>query len=111
MKIGQIRQGDVTLVPVEGVELPEAYSISEKIILAEGEDTGHSHKLMSEAGVAEWTDEEHGRMVWVLGPDPGALQHEDHDPEPAKVVAPGVPHRVVIQRERDLSGQWRQVTD
>lgn len=102
---GMIRQGDVLLVPVDAKPSEKAKKMH-TAILAEGELTGHAHKLSSENGVLVWDD-----MVWVVGPDPGELHHEDHDPVAAPVIEPEQAYRVVIQREYDLSGQWRQVVD
>lgn len=107
----EIRQGDVVLIPVEGATPPDTAKKAKLVILAEGEATGHAHRLSSEAGVLEWDDPTHGRMVWVVGPERGILHHEDHDPAPADVVPAGVAHRVGIQRELTLSGQFRQVVD
>ena len=106
---GQIRQGDVLLVPVDNVA-PAAATTKVQVILAEGEITGHAHRLSAGAGVLEWTEGE-DRFVQVLGAINGALSHEDHDPAPAAVVTPGQTFRVVPQNEWDLSGQWRQVVD
>ena len=41
---GQIRQGDVLLVPVDNVA-PAAATTKVQVILAEGEITGHAHRL------------------------------------------------------------------
>jgi len=104
----QIRQGDVLLVPVDAE--PPAGDGKPLVVLAEGELTGHAHRLRAPAGVLDWTAGEE-RYVRVLGTEKGTLQHEDHDPEPVAVVEPGQTYRVVPQREWDLSGQWRQVVD
>lgn len=103
--LGQIRQGDVLLVPVDE-KPPTDTLIKRKVVLAEGEMTGHAHTLAAEAGIIAWRD-----MVWVLGNEPGVLFHEEHDPAPAPVVTPGQAYRVVIQREYSLDGMWRQVVD
>jgi len=50
-------------------------------------------------------------FVRVLGSEPGALSHEDHDPVPARVVASEQTYRVIQQREWSLAGQWQQVAD
>jgi hypothetical protein len=78
------------------------------VILAEGEMTGHAHRLRG--AVVEWNVGEQ-RYVRVVGDERGTLQHEDHDPMPVAVVTPGQTYRVVPQREWDLSGQWRKVVD
>lgn len=106
---GQIRQGDILLVPVEGITPPASAMAKPEVILAEGEITGHAHRL-SGAAVLDWMVGDN-RYVQVTGVEPGTLRHEDHDPSPAPVVAPGVTFRVVPQTEWDLSGQWRRVVD
>lgn len=105
-QIGQIRQGDVLLVPIE-VEPPADITPSAQCILALGEVTGHAHRLTGT--VLEWSIGDQ-RYVRVVG-DVGSLSHEDHDPTPAAVVTPGQTYRIVHQREWDLQGQWRQVVD
>ena len=105
---GQIRQGDVLLVPVDTAPPADAARTSE-VILALGEITGHAHRL-SGAAVLEW-QKGGNRFVRVLGSEPGALSHEDHDPVPARVVASEQTYRVIQQREWSLAGQWQQVAD
>ena len=105
---GQIRQGDVLLVPVDTAPPADAARTSE-VVLALGEVTGHAHRL-SGAAVLEW-QKGGSRFVRVLGSEPGALSHEDHDPVPARVVPPGQTYRVVQQREWNLAGQWQEVAD
>lgn len=109
--MNEIRQGDVVLIPMDDVMPPETAQSKRDVVLAEGEITGHVHRLSAEAGVLEWQDAEHGRMVWVVGTDLGELSHEDHDPTPVAVVAPQTAYKVGIQRELTLSGQWQQVRD
>lgn len=106
MDIGQIRQGDVLLVPVDR-EPPAGIAPVAEVVLAEGEVTGHAHRLAGT--VLEWTEGE-SRFVRVLE-RPGTLRHEEHDPIAVPVVSPEQTYRVVAQREWDLSGQWRQVVD
>ena len=106
MMIGQIRQGDVLLIPVE-VQPPAALLPQDEVILALGEITGHAHRLGGT--VLEWTEGDK-RYVRVLE-RPGILTHEEHDPIPVPVVPPEQTFRVVAQREWDLSEQWRKVTD
>lgn len=104
---GQIRQGDILLVPVDR-ELPANARLISQVVLAEGEATGHAHRL-SGVAVADWTADNE-RYVRVIG-SVGSLSHEDHDPTPVAVVAPDQTYRVVQQQEWDLSGQWRPVVD
>ena len=104
----QIRQGDVLLVAVDKA-VPASARRSAEVVLAEGELTGHAHRLAAPV-ISVW-EAEGQRYVRVHGDQPGTIRHEDHDPAPVAVVAPGVTYRVVRQQEMDLRGQWRQVQD
>ena len=106
--MGQIRQGDILLVPVAQAP-PKDCEVRQEVVLAEGELTGHAHRVHAPT-VKTW-ELDGDRYVLVDGAEPGALSHEDHDPTPAAVVEPGQTYRVVRQQEWDLSGQWRQVLD
>lgn len=108
MKAFQIRQGDVLLIPVEIPAPPGAQATSE-LVLAYGEVTGHTHRLLAPA-ILQW-EQDRQRYVQVRGSTPGTLVHEDHDPIPAPVVIPGQTYRVMPQREWDISGLWRRVQD
>lgn len=103
--MGQIRQGDVLLVPVD-VQPPNDAKMVNEVVLAEGELTGHAHRVQAEAGIIQWED-----MFRIRGNEHGLLVHEDHDPKPAHVVVPGQTYRVVIQHEYTLDGMWRKVVD
>ena len=103
-----IRQGDVLLMPVADTP-PTEVRVSGEVVLAEGELTGHAHRLAAPV-VYEW-EMAGQRYVRVVGDEPGTLAHEDHDPVPVPVVEPNQTYRVVPQREWDLAGQWRRVVD
>lgn len=103
----QIRQGDILLVAVNK-QPPQGLIPKKQVILAEGEATGHSHRLSGD--VLEWM-EGTDRFVQIIGQAFGELSHEDHDPTPVAVVEPDVTYRVVPQQETDPSGQWRRVID
>ncbi len=102
----QIRQGDVLLVATNQA-MPKGLTPKKQVILAEGELTGHAHRLTATA-IYEW-EVDGQRYVWVEGK--GTLSHEEHDPVAAAVVDPDVTYRVVPQIEWDLSGQWKKVVD
>lgn len=89
----QLRQGDVLLVPVDeipGVARPLRRA-GGRVVLAEGEVTGHAHAIRSSAAALLGTDDE--RYLRVAAPV--SLDHEEHGPI---AIAPGT-YRVVIQRE------------
>lgn len=108
---GMIRQGDVLLIPVTDhrVKVPAHILPVSEVVLAEGELTGHAHRLAGRE-VYEWSVSGQ-RYVRVVDDRPGTIAHEDHDPVPAAVIEPNVTYRVVQQREWDLRGQWQDVRD
>ena len=107
-KLNQIRQGDVLLIAVE-IPMPGGLTPQSEVILAEGEITGHAHRLKA-AAVYDWSQDGQ-RYVRVSDSKAGELSHEEHDPDPVAVVAPDVTYRVIPQQEWDLSNQWRKVQD
>ena len=73
------RQGDVLLIPVE--EVPGdtfPVELGSRIVLAEGEQTGHAHALLGEYLELVETEDE-TRYVEIAGPEPAKLVHEEHD--------------------------------
>jgi len=98
-----IRQGDVLLVPVDSKPQNNAKTTN-KVILAEGEVTGHNHVLEAK-NMITWGD-----FVCIPDGETGVLSHPDHDPEPVAVVPAGT-YQIVHQREYTLSGMWEQVRD
>jgi hypothetical protein len=112
------RQGDILLVPVERLPdgLNEVPREEGKIVLAEGEATGHLH--MIEAPEATFLAEDlaaiEGRFLVVEaeaitadGAAGVALEHPEHD---TVVVAPGN-YEVRRQREYDQAGGISMVAD
>lgn len=95
-----IRHGDVVLHKVEAV-IGTKKKMSE-CILAEGEVTGHYHRL--KGNICECVTPEK-RFIEVTGT--ATLSHEEHD----TLEIPEGKYEVLIQREVDLLGQVRQVMD
>lgn len=95
-----IRHGDVILERVTEVQ-GKGKSMTE-CILAEGEVTGHFHRLKGQ--VCEYVTETE-RFVEVK--EESKLSHEEHD----TLVIPQGKYKVLIQREVDLVGEVRQVLD
>jgi hypothetical protein len=89
----QVRQGDVLLVPVD--EVPDGARprgrVDGRVVLAEGEVTGHAHAIRSTGATLLGAGDERYLRVTT----PVTLDHEEHSPIE---VAPGT-YRVVIQRE------------
>lgn len=105
LELGQIRQGDVLLDPVDATPPADAL-VTTEVILARGEFTGHAHRLTAAAGIIAWDN-----FVVVMGDKPGFLYHEDHDPTPASVVVPRQTYQIIIQEEFGLDEMWRQIAD
>ena len=102
---GLIRQGDLLLVPI--AELPErAQSVVRgRLVLAEGEATGHAHVVESRRASLH---QQYGtRYLRVVGNRPVSLVHEEHD---TLTVAPGV-YEIRRQREYAPRSGFRRVSD
>ena len=95
-----IRQGDVLIIPSEtpakGTKLPH-------LTLAEGEMTGHRHRISH--GEAELFERDGVLYLRVVSPT-AILTHEEH----AEVTIPQGNWKIRIQREYKPKG-WRYVAD
>jgi hypothetical protein len=95
-----LRQGDVLIIPsdklAKGTKLPH-------LTLAEGEVTGHRHRISS--GEAELYEREGVLYLRVISPT-AILTHEEH----AQVTIPQGNWEIRIQREYEPDG-WRYVAD
>jgi len=94
-----MRQGDVILLPAkttEGQKLPH-------LTLAEGEVTGHKHRISD--GQAELYEKDGTLYLKVLS-DTATLTHEEHE---AIAIPKGI-WMIRIQREYEPEG-WRYVAD
>lgn len=105
-----IRQGDVMLVrcgalPAKGLPVPPEGG---RLILAEGEATGHHHSFAFSDRVALFREDGSGGGLFlaVSGDAPVALEHQEHRALP---VQPGT-YRVVRQRVWS-AGMARRVAD
>lgn len=106
------RQGDVLLVAVEALpEQAQPEPRGGRIILAEGEVTGHAHAV-EEHDARTFT---HEGERYLLTKSKAQLIHEEHAP----IEVPPGAYRVVIQREYEPdpvrsvtpSQQWRRMVD
>lgn len=92
-KLGQIRQGDVYLVPVKSI--PAKATVRERdngrVVLAYGEVTGHAHAF-SNSGVALL---EADGAEFIQVDEVSRLMHEEHD----AIDVPAGKYRIVHQRE------------
>jgi len=96
-----IRHGDVILKEVASIKGKPRKA--DKIVLAEGEKTGHFHVLRG--AVTECVQSNGNRCIEVL--EDAELTHEEHD----SLTIPKGKYEVMIQREVDLLGETRQVMD
>lgn len=100
---GQYRQGDVLVQecepPTGADRIP---SIDGKVVLANGEVTGHAHTISAEK--ADWWKTDRGIGITAK---PGAVvRHQEHGP----ITLSPKPHRIIRQREY-TPGEIRRVAD
>jgi hypothetical protein len=101
-----IRQGDLLFVPVG--KMPENATRIETGIIAEGEATGHHHRLavLEDAELAAHWD---GTKMVKVGPNGVTVVHEEHGPV---MLAPNTTYAVHQAREYDyLAEATRFVAD
>ena len=94
---GIVRQGDVLLVSVEAIpgESKRATTEGSRLVLAEGEATGHAHVVLG-AGRLYLSGVERGTSgTYLLVEEPATLVHDEHD---AIGLEPGA-YEVRRQRE------------
>ena len=73
---GLIRQGDLLLVPVEGLDPDARRFRSGRLVLAEGEATGHAHVVDDEHASLHGDPWSEARFLSVEGGSPVLLVHE-----------------------------------
>lgn len=101
------RQGDVLIIRIADDETIEGAEIARKnkrIVLAEGETTGHAH-VVAEPQV-KWIEVKDTKERVLMSEVAFPVTHEEHD---AHWFAPGQ-YLTVIQAEHDLS-EMRDVLD
>lgn len=94
-----IRQGDVILLPVQQTQGQKLTHL----ILAEGEVTGHSHRISN--GEAELYEKDGTLYLRVVSKE-ATLIHEEHK----AISIPQGSWTIRIQREYEPAG-WRYVAD
>jgi hypothetical protein len=91
---GLIRQGDVLLVPCDApASTRPVKRVNGAFVLAEGEVTGHSHRIYEDTCTLVSAEEANDLFLMVYGDV--ALVHDEHS---ALTVPPGT-YRVTLQRE------------
>jgi len=90
----QYRQGDVLIVTSEVPSLAEKQNIKEKLILAEGEATGHTHAIYDLDSASLFVNAEKSKS-YLKTRKPTELMHEEHD----KINLPIGEYEIIRQRE------------
>jgi hypothetical protein len=93
------RQGDVLLIPVNHDSQTEMEKIStdgEQVILAEGEATGHAHRIVQALAALYVVNQM--RILYLE--KEAKLQHEEH----SEIILPPGYYQVVQQREYTPEG-------
>lgn len=102
----QYRQGDVLLTPVDAIPSTAKVlsSAKKRVVLAEGEATGHCHAI--DFGSRQMQVLTDGQQMYLRVNDPVSLTHQEHA---AATIEPG-DYMVVRQVEVWLD-EVRQVAD
>lgn len=103
MKQEFIRHGDVILLRVDKIKGKQTKH--NELILAEGEVTGHFHKLKTQTSQILESFDNGSRYIELT--EPVELTHQEHD----TLEIPKGCYQVLLQREVDLLGEVRQVMD
>ncbi len=102
-KVLAIQQGDVFMERVDSI--PEGAVERQTNVLAEGEATGHSHRIFGE-GVKVM---EHQGKLFISAPKGAEVVHEEHKPQ---TLPPGFVGVVRITQEYDhFQEEARNVAD
>ena len=88
----QFRQGDVLLARVRVIPASARVSAKHSLVLAEGELTGHAHRIVEDDAVMLTTAES---ATFVKLARKAELVHEEH----ASIELPAGTYRVIRQRE------------
>lgn len=97
------RHGDVLIL--DPIRLPATARRRMTEVIAEGEVTGHAHRLI---GGDLWDDD--GDLYIAAGVD-AALTHEEHAELKLPSTNDGMAYPVRIQREYDDEQEWHKVAD
>lgn len=108
MKPQLYRQGDVLLVAVDSAP-SDARSVRRqggRLVLAEGEVTGHAHAVLDESAELVTVEEATELYLLVHGTEPVELVHEEHG---TVAVPPGA---YEVRRQREYApDEIRRVAD
>lgn len=97
------RQGDVLIEPVRSIPAKAKKLAGARMVLAEGEATGHAHTIAEEYGEMYERD----GVLYLRIAEAAPLEHQEHA---TITIAPGT-YRVTRQREWTDADEPRQVLD
>lgn len=102
------RQGDVLIAAIDSIpaDVTPIKRSTRGVVLAEGEITGHAHRIPSRSA-SLYRSESDARYMRVTGSAPVALNHEEH----STVKIPPGNYRVTIHTEYVPGELPRQVAD
>ena len=103
------RHGDVVIQQVEvidGQALTPIPRSNGMVVLAEGEVTGHGHRIRSRSASLYGIDGRPGVKLCRVGAGGAVLRHEEHGP----IKLPPGDYEVTIKRQWSPDG-WRDVRD
>jgi len=108
---GIVRQGDVLLVPVDGIPWSRQRDVAPRrgeLVLAEGEATGHAHVVRGRARLVRATrHHQHPGETYLVVTGRAALVHEEHD----RIELARGTYEVRRQREYEPRRHARRVAD
>ena len=101
------RHGDVLLI-YRGLAAEGAAADRREIVLAQGEVTGHAHRLIGDGvSLLDLSNDRLQDAIYVDVPHPSILRHEEHR---TLSILPGR-YEVRIQQTMTQLGRWERVRD
>lgn len=102
----QYRQGDILFIKLD--EKPSGDIIprdpQNRLVVAEGEATGHAHAIHEETATLYWDDVLN--RAWVVVDDTADVVHEEHEP-----VTLDMGVWMVVYQRQYIRGEVRRVLD
>ena len=96
-----LRHGDLLLKSDEGIVIPKGSKSLKTDVLAEGEATGHTHRLVGQAQILEHQAADGTVEKFVDAKQDSQLVHQEHN----TIDIPKGVYRVVQEREFDVIEQ------
>lgn len=101
------RHGDVIIERVnDECAMGKKIEFRHDVVLAEGEATGHAHRINSSFGACCYSDPSNDNAKLLVLIRPSDLMHEEH----SKIQLPPGTYRVRIKRQYSPEG-WEKVID